>query len=86
MKILFGSKDFFGKFGGEVIISCALSYLSPVSPEGERQLVCLRKRLIDKSLQDLLTRCYETLATLSEDSQEADKLVLPALGGDRGGR
>ena len=44
----------------------------------ERQFACLRKRLIDNVLQ-YFNKTFE-------DSQDADKLVLPALGGDRGGR
>ena len=39
---------------------------------------CLRK--------SWLTRPCYTSTRYSEDSQDADKLVLPSLGGDRGGR
>ena len=44
------------------------SYLSPVSPEGERRFVSLPKGLIGKELHNS-----------SEDSQDSDKLVLPSL-------
>ena len=62
-----------------------MSYLSPVSPKGERQFVRLLKRLIDKELQEL-DKVLRDLDNTFRRSQEADKPVLPALGGDRGGR
>ena len=46
------------------------SYLSPVSPKGERQFVRLMKELIGKELHNS-----------SEDSQDTDKPVLPTLEG-----
>ena len=57
-------------------------YPSPVSPK-EGEAVCL---LAEKMIIEKAQKACKTFRRLPEDPQEADKLVLPALGGDRGGR
>ena len=56
-------------------------YPSPVSPK-EGEAVCL---LAEKMIIKKAQKACKTFRRLSEGPQEADKLVLPALGGDRGG-
>ena len=55
----------------------------PSPLKGERQFDCLLNKLIDKDLYNFreLVQSY-----VLQNSQDADKPVLPASGGDRGGR
>ena len=52
------------------------------SLKGGEAVCLLAEKMIIKKAQ----KACKTFRRLSEAPQEADKLVLPALGGDRGGR